>query len=127
LLARSTGRLLFGPSGTCDVESDLEPGYHLVPRSATHHPGRAAGGCVLTYQGADHTVARPRVVGRATAGPAYPRYERLALRLIGINEFVWLTDAANPWPHAIRLVGSAAGAPSAGVYQADPDREGPAS
>ena len=26
----------------------------------------------------------------ATAGAAYPRYERLALRLIGINEFVWL-------------------------------------
>jgi hypothetical protein len=33
------------------------------------------------------------VVDRATAGPAYPRYERLALRLIGVNEFVLLTDA----------------------------------
>jgi hypothetical protein len=54
---------------------------------------RAAGGCVITYQGVDHTVARPVVVGRATAGPAYPRYERLALRLVGINEFVWLTSA----------------------------------
>jgi deazaflavin-dependent oxidoreductase (nitroreductase family) len=54
---------------------------------------RAAGGCVITYQGADHSVAGPVVVDRATAGPAYPRYERLALRLIGINEFVWLADA----------------------------------
>jgi deazaflavin-dependent oxidoreductase (nitroreductase family) len=54
---------------------------------------RAAGWGVVTYQGADHTVAGPVVVGRATAGPAYPRYERLALRLIGINEFVWLTEA----------------------------------
>jgi len=54
---------------------------------------RAAGWCVITYQGADHTVARPTVVDRATAGPAYPRYERLALRLIGVNEFVLLTDA----------------------------------
>jgi deazaflavin-dependent oxidoreductase (nitroreductase family) len=52
---------------------------------------RAAGWCVVTYQGTDHTVTRPMVVDRATAGPAYPRYERLALRLIGINEFVWLT------------------------------------
>jgi len=52
----------------------------------------AAGSCVITYQGADHTVARPAVVDRATAGPAYPRYERLALRLIGINEFLWLAD-----------------------------------
>jgi deazaflavin-dependent oxidoreductase (nitroreductase family) len=54
---------------------------------------RAAGWCVVTYQGADHTVAGPVIVDRATAGPAYPRYERLALRLIGINEFVSLTDA----------------------------------
>jgi hypothetical protein len=54
---------------------------------------RAAGRCVITYQGTDHTVAGPAVVDRATAGPAYPRYERLALRLIGINEFVWLAAA----------------------------------
>jgi deazaflavin-dependent oxidoreductase (nitroreductase family) len=54
---------------------------------------RAAGWCVITYQGVDYTVDRPMVIDRATAGPAYPRYERLALRLIGINEFVWLTDA----------------------------------
>lgn len=26
------GRLLYGPSGTCDIEADLEPGYHLVSR-----------------------------------------------------------------------------------------------
>jgi hypothetical protein len=38
-------------------------------------------------------VAGPVVVDRATAGPGYPRYERLALRLIGIDEFLWLADA----------------------------------
>jgi deazaflavin-dependent oxidoreductase (nitroreductase family) len=53
----------------------------------------AAGSCVITYRGVDHTVGGPTVVGRATAGPAYPRYERLVLRLIGVNEFVLLTDA----------------------------------
>jgi deazaflavin-dependent oxidoreductase (nitroreductase family) len=53
----------------------------------------AAGWCVITYRGTDHTVAAPIVVDRATAGPAYPRYERLALRLIGVNEFVLLTAA----------------------------------
>jgi deazaflavin-dependent oxidoreductase (nitroreductase family) len=58
----------------------------------------AAGGCAITYRGADHTVARPAVVNRATAGPAYPRYERLALRLIGINEFLWLADTPDG-PH----------------------------
>ena len=53
----------------------------------------AAGGCVITYRGADHTVAGPAVVDLAPADLAYPRYERLALRLIGVNEFVLLTDA----------------------------------
>jgi deazaflavin-dependent oxidoreductase (nitroreductase family) len=54
----------------------------------------AAGSCVITWRGADHTVASPVIVDRATALPAFPRYERLALRAIGINEFVWLRDAA---------------------------------
>jgi deazaflavin-dependent oxidoreductase (nitroreductase family) len=54
----------------------------------------AAGSCVITWHGADHTVASPVIVDRATALPAFPRYERLALRAIGINEFVWLRDAA---------------------------------
>ena len=53
----------------------------------------AAGCCIITYRGADHTVAEPTVVDRAAAGLAYPGYERLALRLIGINEFVSLTSA----------------------------------
>ena len=54
---------------------------------------RAAGGCVITYLGADHAVTAPIIVDRATAGPAYPRYERLALALIGINEFLLLAGA----------------------------------
>ena len=53
----------------------------------------AVGWCVITYRGADHIVAAPIVVDRATVGPAYPRYERLALRLIGVNEFLLLTAA----------------------------------
>ena len=23
--------MLYGPTGTCDLEADLEPGYHLAP------------------------------------------------------------------------------------------------
>jgi len=52
----------------------------------------AAGWCVITWRGADRTVASPVIVDRATALPAFPRYERLALRAIRINEFVWLHD-----------------------------------
>ena len=54
---------------------------------------RAAGWCVITWRGDDHTVADPVIVDRAAALPAFPRYERLALRLIGIRQFVWLRCA----------------------------------
>ena len=56
----------------------------------------AAGGCVITWRGHDHTVASPVIVDRGTALPAFPRYERLALRLIGINEFVGVRPAPVP-------------------------------
>jgi deazaflavin-dependent oxidoreductase (nitroreductase family) len=57
---------------------------------------RAAGWCVITWRGEDHTVANPVIVDAAAALPGFPRYERLALRLIGIRQFVWLRCA----PHA---------------------------
>jgi hypothetical protein len=37
-------------------------------------------------------VTGPVIVDRAAALPAFPRYERLALRLIGVQQFVWLRD-----------------------------------
>src|SRR5215467_2809871 len=51
---------------------------------------RAAGRCVVTWRGSDHAVADPVIVDRAAALAAFPRYERLALRLIGVQQFVWL-------------------------------------
>jgi deazaflavin-dependent oxidoreductase (nitroreductase family) len=54
---------------------------------------RATGWCVITWRGDDHSVADPVIVDRATALPAFPRYERLALWLIGIRQFVWLRCA----------------------------------
>jgi deazaflavin-dependent oxidoreductase (nitroreductase family) len=91
---RKSGRMYATPLG---VRPAVGGGFviRLTFSDASHwyQNIQAAGGCVITYRGVDHTVARPTVVDRATTGPAYPRYERLALRLIGINEFVLLTDA----------------------------------
>jgi deazaflavin-dependent oxidoreductase (nitroreductase family) len=91
---RKSGRLYATPLGVRPAAG----GGFVIPltfseSSQWYQNIRAAGGCVITYQGADHAVAGPMVVDRITAGPSYPRYERLALRLLGINEFVWLTGA----------------------------------
>ena len=50
----------------------------------------AAGWCVITWRGQDHPVSDPEIVDHQAALPAFPRYERLALRAIGIDEFLWL-------------------------------------
>jgi len=91
---RKTGRLYATPLG---VRPTADGGF-VIPLTfsdASHWYRNilAAGGCEITYLGASHVVARPTVVDRAAAGPAYPRYERLSLRLLGINEFVRLARA----------------------------------
>jgi deazaflavin-dependent oxidoreductase (nitroreductase family) len=53
----------------------------------------AAGGCRVTYLGKDYTLAEPEVIDYATAASAFPRYERLQFRLIGINEYLRLRIA----------------------------------
>jgi deazaflavin-dependent oxidoreductase (nitroreductase family) len=91
---RTTGRWYATPLGVRPTAG----GGFVIPltfsqASQWYQNIRAAGCCVITYRGVDYTVAGPTIVGRAAAGPAYPGYERLALRLIGINEFVSLTGA----------------------------------
>jgi len=53
----------------------------------------AAGGAVVTYLGTDYTLVEPEVIDYATAAPAFPRYERLQFRVIGINEYLRLRIA----------------------------------
>ena len=53
----------------------------------------AAGGCVVTYLGKDYTLVEPEVIDYTTAATAFPRYERLQFRAIGINEYLRLRIA----------------------------------
>ena len=53
----------------------------------------AAGGCSVTYLGKEYTLVEPEVIDYATAAPAFPRYERLQFRLIGIDEYLRLRIA----------------------------------
>ena len=96
---RKTGRSYATPLGVRPAPG----GGFVIPltfseASQWYRNIRAAGGCVITYRGADHAVGTPTVVDRAKAGPAYPRYERLMLRMIGVGEFVHLADAPSDTP-----------------------------
>jgi deazaflavin-dependent oxidoreductase (nitroreductase family) len=48
----------------------------------------AAGGCEVTYLGVTRALIDPRVVDYAAAAPAFPRYERLQFRALGINQYL---------------------------------------
>ena len=90
---RKTGRAYATPLGIRPATA----GGFVMPLTFGEEAGWyrnivTAGGCVITWRGNDHAVASPVIVDRATAMLAFPRYERLALRAIGINEFVWLRD-----------------------------------
>ncbi len=53
----------------------------------------AASGCSVKYLGRTYTLVEPEVIDYAAAAPAFPRYERLQFRLIGINEYLRLRIA----------------------------------
>ena len=57
----------------------------------------AAGWCTVTYLGRDYTLIAPEVVDYATASPAFPRYELVQFRLVGINEYLRLEQAPAGW------------------------------
>jgi deazaflavin-dependent oxidoreductase (nitroreductase family) len=70
----------------------------VMPRTFGEHAAwylnvRAAGWCTVTYRARTYTLVRPEVINYAAAATAFPLYERLPLRLLGINEFLHLRQA----------------------------------
>ena len=102
---RVSGRMYATPLGMRPLAKTF-----LMPRTfgenaAWYRNTMAAGWCVVTYRGRDYTLVAPEVVDYATAAPAFPRYELLQFRLIGINEYLRLTQAPPGWsPPATRSV-----------------------
>jgi len=55
-LAWHEGKLLYGPSGTCDLEIDFEPGYHLAPHDSAVNAGLRAIGVKATDDRDEYAV-----------------------------------------------------------------------
>jgi deazaflavin-dependent oxidoreductase (nitroreductase family) len=90
---RRTGRSYATPLGMRPLGNSF-----IMPRTfgedaAWYRNVLAAGGCMVTYRGRDYTLVEPEVIDYGTAAPAFPRYERLQFRLIGINEYLRLQVA----------------------------------
>jgi deazaflavin-dependent oxidoreductase (nitroreductase family) len=90
---RHTGRTFATPIGMRRLGDTF-----LIPRTFSDKAAwylniKAAGGVTVKYLGRTYQLVEPEVVDYATAKPAFPRYELLQFRLIGINEYLRLRIA----------------------------------
>jgi len=94
---RSSGRMFATPLG-------MRPWgeFFFMPRTfseiaAWYLNVKAAGWAVVTYKGRNYALVDPRVVDYAAAATAFPRYELLQFRLVGINEYLRMRQAPAGW------------------------------
>ncbi len=96
---RSSGRAYATPLGMRRLGDRFVMPRTFGENAAWYRNVLAARGCVVTYLGKDYTLVEPEVIDYATAAAAFPRYERLQFRLIGISEYLRLR-IADPSPTA---------------------------
>jgi deazaflavin-dependent oxidoreductase (nitroreductase family) len=92
-VGRRTGRFYATPLGMRRLGNSFVMPRTFGEDAAWYRNVLAAGGCTVTYLGKEYTLVEPEVIDYATAAPAFPRYERLQFRLIGINEYLRLRIA----------------------------------
>jgi deazaflavin-dependent oxidoreductase (nitroreductase family) len=87
---RRSGRIYHTPLGMRRSGDTV-----VIPRTfgedaAWYRNTVAAGWAEATYLGRCYRLVNPQVIDYETAAAAFPNYERLQFRLIGINQFVSL-------------------------------------
>jgi deazaflavin-dependent oxidoreductase (nitroreductase family) len=94
---RQSGRMYATPLGMRPLGSTFVIPRTFGENAAWYLNVSAAGWAVATYKGRDYSLIDPEVVDYVTAAPAFPRYELLQLRLVGINEYLRLQQAPAGW------------------------------
>lgn len=94
---RRTGRLYRAPLGMRPFGDSFVMPLTFGENAAWYRNVRASGSCVVHYRGREHTLVAPEVIDYAAAAPAFPRYERVQFRLVGINEYLRLRQAPIGW------------------------------
>ena len=85
---RRSGRTYATPLGMRPFGDGFVMPRTFGERAGWYRNVLAAGWCVVTYRGRDYPLVGPEVIDYAAAAPAFPRYERLQFRLVGINEYL---------------------------------------
>jgi deazaflavin-dependent oxidoreductase (nitroreductase family) len=106
---RRSGRAYATPLGMRPLGEGFVMPRTFGANAAWYHNVQSAGWAVVTWGGADHTIFQPQIVDAATAMPAFPRYERRLLGLLGIEEFLLLHRAPAGWHPGATAAASADG------------------
>lgn len=85
---RTTGRSYTTPLGMRRRGDSFFMPLTFGDHAAWYRNVMASGRAEVRYMGRDYTLADPQVIDYATAAPAFPRYERLQFRAVGINEYL---------------------------------------
>ncbi len=94
---RTSGRMYETPLGMRPLGNAFVIPRTFGENAAWYLNVHSAGWGVATYKGRDYTLIEPEVIDYATAAPAFPRYELLQFRLVGINEYLRLRQAPAGW------------------------------
>src|SRR3989440_12932285 len=87
-VGRRSGRSYATPLGMRPLGDTFVMPRTFGEDAAWYRNVMAAGGGRVTYLGKDYTLVEPEVIDYTTAAAAFPRYERLQFRLIGINQYL---------------------------------------
>lgn len=88
-----TGRIYSTPLGMRPLDDGFVMPLTFSESAMWYRNVKAAGWSVVRYRGQEHVLVDPEVIGYATAAPAFPRYELLQFRLVGITEYLRMRKA----------------------------------
>ncbi len=94
---RTSGRMYSTPLGMRHLGDSFVMPLTFSESAGWYRNILAAGWGVVRYMGREYTLVSPEVIDYASAAPAFPRYELLQFRLVGINEYLRMRQAPSGW------------------------------
>ena len=85
---RRTGRAYATPLGMRRIGNSFVMPLTFGDSAAWYRNVTAFGSCEVTYMGRNYSLTDPEVIDYEAAAPAFPRYELLQFRFVGIAQYL---------------------------------------
>ena len=85
---RKSGRIHATPLGMRRLGDSFVMPLTFGDSAAWYRNVTASGSCEVTYMGRNYSLTDPEVIDYEAAAPAFPRYELLQFRFVGIAQYL---------------------------------------